>query len=451
MRTALGQELAALAEAADGRATPPAADLWAAGRQRRRWAAARSFVVVALVFASLAFVVWPGVHATPAPPVSTAASGETPRTYPSLIAEPHFPRTALEAHRPMFAVYVARQTLFAVDDHGQTWKAPKRATHDLTNAALSPDGRYATDGAEVYDFVAGRSTRLTAFDSLTPENARIGAGGWSPDSSHYAVIADTGVQAKVGVGTPGGGFALAPVLPTLATPDVSLRGVNPVRIGWLDNTRVLLLVPAAPTPEDATRGSSLMAFTWAFGDEAWEPIGALRLPPSSGIEDLEGYAAGVSPDGRTVANSVYVQGGRRSGVALMTWPLPSSPDQTTTSTTAVPASGLDIDGITWRGQDLVVSRHGITTVVRTGQVLSEAGSGSGRPISWRAGAFEGAPYYNTAAVWRDRLFVWAILLGTLIAIALGIRLARPVALRAGLLSDRYASPFPIEARWFWSR
>jgi hypothetical protein len=69
----------------------------------------------------------------------------------------------------MAAVYVAGQTLFAVDDHGQTWKAPKRASHDLTNAALSPDGRYATDGGEVYDFVAGRSTRVTAFDSLPPD------------------------------------------------------------------------------------------------------------------------------------------------------------------------------------------------------------------------------------------------------------------------------------------
>jgi hypothetical protein len=340
--------------------------------------------------------------------------------------------------------------LFAVDDHGQTWKAPKRATHDLTNAAVSPDGRYATDGGEVYDFVAGMSSRLTAYDSLPPD-VRIGA-GWSPDSRHYAVIADSGgAQAKVGVGTPGGGFAPAPVPPTVVTPDLSVLGVTPVRIGWLDNTRVLLLVPAAPTPEDTTRGSSLMAFSWAFGDGAWKPIGALRLPPSSGIEDLEGYAADVSPDGRTVALSVYVQGGRRSGVALMTWPLPNTGGQTTTSTTAVPASGPDIDGITWRGQDLVVSRNGITTVAGTGQVLSEAGNGSGRPISWRAGAFDGAPYYNTAAVWRDRLFVWAILLGALIVIALGIRLARPLARRAGLLSDRYASPFPIEARWFWSR
>lgn len=451
MRTALGHELASLAEAADGRPTPAAANLWKAGRRRRRWAAARSFVVVAAVFACLAFVAWPGVHATPAPPASTAASAETPRTYPSVIAEPHFPPTALEAHRPMAAVYIAGQTLFAVDDHGQTWKAPKRTTHDLTNAALSPDGRYATEGGEVYDFVAGRSTRLTAFDSLPAEYVRVGAGGWSPDSSHYAVIADTGTQAKVGVGTPGGGFALAPALPTAVTPDVSLLGMTTVRMAWLDNARVLLLVPAAPTPEDATRGSSLMAFTWAFGDGAWEPIGALRLPPNSGIENLEGYAGGVSPDGRTVALSVYVQGGRRSGVALMTWPLPSSPAQTSTSTTAVPASGLDIDGITWRGHEIVVSRNGITTVARTGQVLSEAGSGSGRPISWRTGAFEGAPYYNTAAVWRDRLFVWTILLGTLIAIALGIRLARPLARRAGLLSDRYASPFPIEARWIWSR
>lgn len=450
MRTALEQQLAALADAADGPTTPAAADLWEAGRQRRRWAAARWFVAVAVLFACLAFLAWPGVHATPARPASTKASGETPRTHPSVIAEAHFPPTALEAHRPMSAVYVAGQTLFAVDDHGQTWKAPKRTTHDLTNAALSPDGRYATDGGEVYDFLAGRSTGLAAFDSL-PRDVRIGAGGWSPDSSHYAVIADTGAQARVGVGTPGGGFALAPVLPTVVTPDVSLLGVTPVRIGWLDNSRVLLLVPAAPTPEDATRGSSLVAFTWALGAEAWEPIGALRLPPSSGIEELEGYAAGVSPDGRTVTLSVYVQGARRSGVALMTWPLPSNPGQTTASTTAVPASGLDIDGITWRGQDLVVSRNGITTVVRTGQVLCEAGSGSGRPVSWRTGAFEGAPYYNTAAVWRDRLFVWAILLGILIVIALGIRLARPLARRAGVLSDRYASPFPIEARWIWSR
>jgi hypothetical protein len=329
MRTALGQELAALAEAAGGPATPAAAELWKAGRQRRRWAAARSLVVVAVLFACLAFVAWPGVHATPAPPASIAASGETPRTYPSVVAEPHFPPTALEAHRPMAAVYVAGQSLFAVDDHGQTWKAPKRASRFLTNAALSPDGRYATDGGEVYDFVAGRSTRVTGFDWLPSDYPRIVA-GWSPDSSHYAVIAGDGTQAKFGVGTPGGGFVLAPVLPSGDT-----SGVTTVRIAWLDNARVLLLVPAAPTPDDATRGSSLMTFTWTLGDGAWDLLGALRLPPNTDVEYLEGHATGVSPDGRTVALSVDVRDGRRSGIALMTWPLPSTPGQTTTSTTAV--------------------------------------------------------------------------------------------------------------------
>jgi glucose dehydrogenase len=71
-------------------------------------------------------------------------------------------------------------------------------------------------------------------------------------------------------------------------------------------------------------------------------------------------------------------------------------------------------------------------------------------MSWRAGAFDGVPYYSTWAVWRDRLFVWTVLLGSLVLIAIGIRLARPLARRAGILGDRYGSPFPIEARWIFS-
>ena len=73
-----------------------------------------------------------------------------------------------------------------------------------------------------------------------------------------------------------------------------------------------------------------------------------------------------------------------------------------------------------------------------------------RPVSWRAGAFDGPAYYNSAAVWQDRLFVWAVLLAAVVLIVVGLRLARPLAQRVGILSDDYASPFPIEARWLFS-
>jgi hypothetical protein len=111
---------------------------------------------------------------------------------------------------------------------------------------------------------------------------------------------------------------------------------------------------------------------------------------------------------------------------------------------------LAVDGLAWRGTDLVAVRAGSTFVARTGQVLSESTDSGSRPFSWRAGAFEGPPYYNAWAVWRDRLFVWAVLLGSIVLIVLVIRLGRPLARRAGMI-DRYASPFPIEARWIFSR
>lgn len=439
MRTALGQQLATLADTVHAPATPDPAELWKAGRRRRRWAAARSILLLAVALLSLGLVALPVGYTAPTPPASPPAGVETP-TYPSVIAEPVFPPTALEAHRSMAAVYLADQRLLAVDDHGNTWKAPKSATR-LTNASLSPDGRYAVDGATVYDFVDGASTRLTGLDRLPSEYARIGA-GWSPDSRHYAVIADSGTQAKVGIGTPGGRFELTPDLPGGDTSDITT-----VRTAWLDNTRLLLLVPAAPTPADATRGSSLTAFSWTLGDTSWRRVGALQLPPNTALEYLGSYVTTVSPDRRTVALAALVEG---RGDALLTWPMPSNPKQTTTGATVVAPSVLGIDGVTWHGRELVVSRGGMTRVLRTGQVLSEAGGATGHPISWRADVFDGVPYYNTAAVWRHRLFVWTFLLGSIVIIALGLRLARPIARRAGLI-NRYASPFPIEARWIFSR
>ena len=441
MSSTLGRELTELvASIHDTAGTPAAADLWRAARSRRRWAAARSVVVAAFALALVALVVWPGLTAVPAPP-SSSVTPTTVATYPSVIPNPHFASSALDAHRLMVATYVDGQTLYAVDDRGQTWKAPD-APGRRQYAALSPNGRYATDGWAVYDFLRGTSSLLGSIPHLPPDSLRTGA-AWSPDSSHFAVAA-TGPHATLAIGTAGASLEAAPPVPT-ASGTAAL-----VLVSWLDQRTVLIVIPASPTPQDQTRGSQLLAFTWTVGSAAWNPRGTLQLPPSSSLGDVQANIIGTSPDGQAVALPVDLDAGRHSGVALVTWRLPARTDETAEPITAAPASLFAIDGITWRGRDLVVVRAGASSVAHTGQVLSRAASGESRPISWRAGAFEGRPYYNSSAVWRDRLFVWAVLVGGLLLIGIAIRLARPLARRAGILGGLYASPFPIEARWIFS-
>jgi hypothetical protein len=441
MSTTLGQELTALVENIhDAGGNPTAADLWRAARSRRRWAAARSVVAAAFALALIALVVWPGPTAAPAPPASPVAPS-TVATYPSVIPNPHFASAALDAHRPMVATYVDGQTLYAVDDRGQTWKAPD-ARSPRQYAALSPNGRYATDGWAVYDFLRGTSTRLGGITPFPPDSLRTGA-AWAADSTHF-VVAGIGSRATVAMGTAGGRLEAAPPVPT-ASGTAAL-----VLVSWLDQRTVLIVIPASPTPQDQTRGAHLLAFTWAVGSGAWDPRGALQLPPNSSLGNLQANIIGTSPDGQTVALPVDLDAGRHSGAALVTWRLPARPDATAEPITVLPPSQINIDGITWRGSDLVVVRGGVSSVTDTGQVLSRALSGGSRPISWRAGAFEGRPYYNSPAVWRDRLFVWAVLVGCLLLIGIAIRLAQPLARRAGILGDLYASPFPIEARWIFS-
>jgi hypothetical protein len=441
MSSTLGQELTALVENIhDAGGNPTAAELWRAARSRRRWAAARTVMAAASALALVALVVWPGLTTAPTPPASPLAP-PTVATYPSVIPNPHFASSALDAHRPMVATYVDGQTLYAVDDRGQAWKAPD-APGPRQYAAVSPNGRFATDGWAVYDFLRGTSSRLGSIPHLPPDSLRTGA-AWSPDSTHF-VVAATGSRATLAIGTAAGSLVAAPPVPS-ASGTAAL-----VLVSWLDQRTILIVIPAQPSPQDQTRGAQLLAFTWTGGSGAWNKRGTLQLPPNGTLGDLQANIIGTSPDGQTVALPVDLEVGRGSGAELVTWRLPARPDATSEPSIALPASSLNIDGITWRGRDLVAVRAGVSSVADTGQVLSRALNGGSRPISWRAGAFAGRPYYNSSAVWRDRLFVWAVLVGCLLLIGIAIRLARPLARHAGILGDLYASPFPIEARWIFS-
>lgn len=439
MTTALGQALASLVDDVHDQYEADTARVWRCGRWRRRWALTRSSLLAFLVLGAGALVLWPGLGATP-PPQAAPAAPSSVRTYPSVIPDPHFAPSALDAHRPMAATYVDGQALYAVDDRGQSWKAPGAAGWRQC-AALSPDGRYATDGWEIYDFTLGTSTSLSG-QLLGTDDVRTGA-TWSPDSRRLAVVT-TGSGATVDVGTVSGVLEAAPALPQ----DPGATTVV-LQVSWLDDNTLLVTIPGAPTPEDQTRGPRVLAFSWSVGSAAWAPQGVLRLPPGATVVDSPA-GIGTSPDGQTVVLPADTNTGRHAGVALLAWRLPTRPDGTEQAVTVSPPGPLEIDGVSWRGSDLVVVRGGLTSVASTGQVLSRATSGASRPMSWRAGAFDGVPYYSTWAVWRDRLFVWTVLLGSLVLIAIGIRLARPLARRAGILGDRYGSPFPIEARWIFS-
>lgn len=440
MSSTLGQELTALVENIhDVDGTPTSADLWHAAGVRRRWTRARSAMAAAFALALVALVVWPGLIAAPAPPASPVAPPTA--TYPSAIPNPHFASSTVDAHRPMVATYLDGQTLYAVDDRGLSWKAPD-APGPRQYAAVSPNGRYATDGWAMYDFLRGTTSRLSSIPGLPPDSLRTGA-AWSPDSSHF-VVAATGSRATLAIGAAGGSLRSMPTVPS-ASGTAAL-----VLVSWLDQRTVLIVIPASPTPQDQTRGAQLLTFTWAVGSGAWTPRGTLQLPPSSTLGDVQANIIGTSPDGRTLALPVDLDAGRHSGVMLVTWQLPARADQTAQPSVAAAPSLFDIDGVTWRGRDLVAVRAGVSSVVATGQVLSRAASGESRPTSWRAGAFEGRPYYNSPAVWRDRLYVWAVLVGFVLLSGITIRLARPLARRAGILGDLYTSPFPIEARWIFT-
>lgn len=441
MSTTLGQELAALVGDVDTGHGPDTADLWRSGRRRRLWSAVRTAAVVAAVAAVVGLVLAPGTWQAGAVPATTGSSSA--RTYPSVVPQPHFAPSVLDAHRAMSAVFLDNQAAYAVDDTGRSWRLPD-ATGRRTAVAVSPDGRRVSDGWSVIDTVAGTAERFPAVAGA-PSAVR-GAAAWAADSRHVAVLADAGdgTSGSVLVGGSDGSLATAPALPAgvdqrlLATP-----------LTWIAPNRVLALVEAQPRA-DSPDVNRLLAFTWTLGSGTWDPVGTVTLPSGASLDYLSPTVVSVSPARRTLALAVDIEDGRRGGSTVLTWPLATFPDEGVVPTRAVPLQTAVVEGLAWRGEDLVVSRGGETRLAATGELLSSSGSGSGRPISWRSGAFNGPAYYNTAAVWQDRLFVWAVLLGVLTLVVVLMRLARPLAAWAGLLGERYASPFPIEARWIFS-
>jgi len=441
MSTALGQELAALVEPVGAGSGPDTTDLWRAGARRRRWAFLRTAAVTAAVAALVALVVWPGGWQGDAVPADTGQS--TDRTYPSVVPQPHFPASLLAAHRPMAAAYVDDQDLYAVDDTGRVWRAPA-APGQRVRAALSGDGRYLSDGWDVYDTVAGTRTRLGPQDGARPVH-RAGV-AWDLASRRVALVQEDNGEQTAWVGTPQGALLPAPALPVRAD-----QGAFALMVAWLDASRLVALVPAPASAEDPET-SRLLAFAWTVqSSDTWDPLGSLTLPTGASLAGAPAAQASVSPDGQLLAVALDVQAAPRRGSSVLTWPVAGLGEESTRPRQEVRVSNLVVDGLSWRGSNVVVSRGGEARVARTDELLSTIGTGSGRPVSWRAGAFDDAAFYNTAAVWRDRLFGWALLLGLVTAVGVLVRVARPVAARAGLLGERYAGPFPLEARWMYSQ
>ena len=437
MSTHLGQELAALVEPVGHDTGPDTAELWRLGRRRRRWAVVRTTCVAAIVAALVALVVWPGTWQGSAVPADASPSRQ--RTYPSVVPQQHFPGSMLTAHRPMTAAYVSGQSLYAVDDRGRLWRAPQ-APGERWRAAVSADGRFVSDGWDVYDTVTGARARLGTGDGVGA--VRRSGVDWAPDSAHVAVVQDDAGVQTAWVGTPQGDLQRAPALPA----GESSAPVD-LMLAWLDSSRLLVVMPA-PQRADDSETTHLMAFAWTVASSGtWDLLGTLTLPKGVALDYLGTSQVSVSPDGGVLAVTTT----NSLGSSALTWPMPTLGSETTNAHTVEGATDLSVDGLSWRGDDLVVSRGGETRVARTGELLSTIGTGSGRPVSWRAGAFDDAPYYNSAAVWQDRLFGWALLLGILTAITVLIRAARPLAARAGLLGQRYAGPFPLEARWMYSQ
>lgn len=409
-------------------AGPPVDSLWAQGSRRRARTRLGGVAAAALALALVAFVGWPSLSRPAPPSVPQPARTVAPDTYPSVLAHPYFAPDALTAHRAMTVAVLDGATAYTLDSKGNAWEVPGSGDQ-RAYAALSPNGRWLVDGRRVYDLVAGSSA--TVAQPGATDDIQLWA-AWAPDSAHYARAYEP--SNSIVVSTPDG----QPVsVPGLTAYEQAIRG-RMVTGRWLDD-RTLMVASASLTD------TALEIHTWTIGDTSWRAPGLLTYPDELDLGDSP--AAAVSPDGRTLAIGASDMAGTHDS-ALVTWDVGAlvRSGRPTPASVRLLGSRYGVDGITWRGGTPLVTVSDHTGPVG-GSPLVETTAGFAGQTSWRSNAFDGAPYWNSAAVWRARLVVWTTIPLALFGVWLLWRAALWVARRLGIIDG----PLPLRFDLAWWR
>lgn len=331
-----------------GTTQPDTAVLWRHGRQRR----ARTTVAATLAGASVLLlmlgVVLPLARSQSLQPATPLEERLT--TFPARIGKPLVMADSREVLGVRAALVVTRDDVYPVSPDG-TVTAVRGIDGLPSSASLSLSGRWLSVGLTLVDLLTGAvidRTDMVLSGSYLPFEE---AGWWSPDSTQ--VLAPSLSQGAV--------TSLGVVLSTdpkvsalLRVPALPGDGPQPVLAGWIDNTRVLGLVPRPASSAEGDMGTRLTSMTWEVGTAAWVP-GDPSLVLGQEAVDL---SAQLSPAGSTV---------------VLRWRGSEGPGQY--------ASAFDIASGRGRGMPF----------------------NGDYPSDWAPGSFSPAPAGRCRAVWRDNL------------------------------------------------
>lgn len=431
-------------------APPPAADLWAGGRRRRRASRLAPLVAVACVAVFMALLVWPtgSPHAS-VPSVSVQDGAVRLTSYPDVIAKPPSIRETTTPGVTAALIPGVDQLApgYAVSPVGVVTRVrlPRDESGLNGEPSLSPDGRWVARGPVLTNLVSGSTV------PSTPEQVRLGRAWtppeqpswWSPDSGRVFVGAfnqGTARFAGIVVGTDGS-------VTQVPLPEENLV---PLVAGWLDDDTLLAFLDVGP---DEVR---LQGRTWSIGEDAWQPTSA-TVPLVQGTEALPRRLQ-LSPD-RTrllvAREEVDLTGGSPdTTLAMMFDPLtgkvlgmpgddgilsPSSWDH-------LSYAGWEGWGCrsAWRDGLPVITDgevRGFVDTSRDGVVDGKAeyglvgvSSGFGQPcLSFAGDELRGAPVTNHVAVWQERLWNGGI---PLLALALVVGVTWWWARRRKMLPPR---------------
>ena len=402
----------------NGVVTPIADELWAGGRRRRRTARVVPAVAAACVAALVTVALWPAdAPRASAPAVTIDEDGYGRLTaYPSAIPKPPFvPSTA----RPgVTAAVVAQEgdtlTLYAVSPNGAPHRLLVPAVGDATRPALSPDGRWLSQGGVLSDLVGG-TTMPTASVRAQLESTRAPASGpawWSPDSRRvYVDGINEGTPRSTGyvVGTDG----------TVTEAPLLAGGVVPRVAGWIDRDTVLVFVGFA----DGT--ASLSGRTWRVGDPSWkESIVDVEWPSDGTLDgsEMASVRTDLSPDG---ARLLLTRKITDSGTRVLEATQAALFDAQTGRPLGIPdavgrfgpvpeAAGPYLEWGGWGCRPAWRNGLPVTTddrirqaVIALGDDLVSVSGRYGSPcVAFAGNELRGTPEVDSTAVWQELLWVW---------------------------------------------
>ena len=417
----------ALHELADGvedAAGPPATiHLWGRGRRRRVRARVAVSTAAAAVLALLASVAWPAgaPRATvPAEGVRVVDGRTEPTSFPQRVALP--PGVPTSARPGVTALVVGEEGKgrYAVSPTGSMTRLPFHAG-SREGTALSRDGRWLAGGAELHDLVRGSVVQTTG---PLPDRGLAGRAWWSPDSTR--VLVDVSAVSATGAGT-----VVSTDGMVVDVPEVE-PGLLPVLAGWLDGDTVLALLDMGQAAE------RLEVYTWRVGDPAWTRTGTVvswRGAPADADDGVSSVlTASLSPDSRLLLLTASV--GRDGTAGSLGRTRGTVVDVASGAVLGMPEGGrwpaLPVDPGTfaewegwgcrpaWFGGLPVVTDDGVHDPRAVGQDLVTMSPQLGGCPVFAGDELHGSAVPNSAAVWRERVWVYVLpAMGLLLLLSVG--------------------------------